>query len=241
MNTGIPHNKRQLSPEIKVGIIFRFVQIIFILCFQAAILFRTSGDLDWIQAWVFIGINLLGYFVMAPIMLRYSPETIAERSIPIGDKGWDTIITHLWFFIHSIVMLFIAGLDHRFGWTEGIGLSSVIAGGIVFVGGYAVSSWAMLSNAFFSAFIRIQEERGHTVCTTGPYKYVRHPGYIGVILQSFGIPILLGSLWSLIPGVMAVFLKVVRTFLEDRMLHKKMDGYRDYAHQVPYRLLPGIW
>ena len=113
--------------------------------------------------------------------------------------------------------------------------------GIIFVAGYSVTSWAMLSNAYFSAFFRIQEERGHTVCTNGLYKYVRHPGYIGVILQSFGIPILLGSLWSLIPGVFAVFLIVVRTFMEDRTLHKELDGYRDYAHQVPYRLLPGIW
>ena len=219
----------------------RFVQIIFIVCLQAAILFRSSGHLDWIQAWVLISLYLIGIFIMAPIMLRYSPETIAERSEVIGTKSWDTIITHLWFFVHSIVMLIIAGLDRRFGWTERIGISFYIAGGIIFVAGWAVTSWAMLSNAYFSAFFRIQEERGHTVCTTGPYKYVRHPGYIGMILQSFGIPILLGSLWSLIPSVMAVFLKVVRTFLEDRTLHKELDGYRDYAQQVPYRLLPGIW
>ncbi len=241
MNTGLPHNKRQLTPEIKANIIFRFVQIIVILCFQAAILFLSSGHLDWIQAWVLIGLNLLGISINATLMLRYNPETIAERSKVTGMKSWDTIICGLWSLSYYIVLLLVAGLDHRFGWTEGIGLSFFIAGGIIFAAGWAVTSWAMLSNAYFSGIVRIQEERGHVVCNRGPYRYIRHPGYIGVILQSFGISILLGSLWSLIPGVFAVYLIFIRTFLEDRTLHEELDGYRDYAQQVPYRLLPGIW
>jgi len=101
----------------------------------------------------------------------------------------------------------------------------------------------MVSNAYFSTVVRIQEERGHAVCTSGPgpYRFVRHPGYAGAILQSLATPLLLGSLWALVPGGLAALLVVARTALEDRMLHEELEGYREYAAQVHYRLLPGVW
>jgi protein-S-isoprenylcysteine O-methyltransferase Ste14 len=98
----------------------------------------------------------------------------------------------------------------------------------------------MISNAYFATVVRIQNDRGHTVCATGPYRFVRHPGYVGGIIQSFAIPVMLGSLWALIPGGVAALLMVFRTAPEDRTLRDELDGYRGYTSRVRYRLLPGV-
>ena len=99
----------------------------------------------------------------------------------------------------------------------------------------------MAANAFFSMVVRIQEDRGHAVATGGPYRYVRHPGYVGMMLSLLGTPLLLGSLWALVPAGLATCLYVVRTALEDRTLQEELEGYKDYAGQVRRRLLPGVW
>jgi len=99
----------------------------------------------------------------------------------------------------------------------------------------------MIANAYFSTAVRIQSDRGHTVCRTGPYRFVRHPGYVGFILQSLGTPFLLGSLWTLVPGITATVLMIIRTSLEDRTLQAELPGYRDFVQEVRYRLVPGIW
>jgi protein-S-isoprenylcysteine O-methyltransferase Ste14 len=105
----------------------------------------------------------------------------------------------------------------------------------------AFASWAMIENAFFSTAVRIQTDRGQTVCQTGPYRFVRHPGYVGFILQSLATPILLGSIWALLPGMAAGIALVVRTGFEDRALQVELPGYREYAQQIRFRLLPGFW
>jgi len=99
----------------------------------------------------------------------------------------------------------------------------------------------MITNVYFSTVVRIQSDRGHTVCRSGPYRFVRHPGYAGAILQSLGIPFLLGTFWALIPGLIAAALMVIRTALEDRLLQAELPGYLDFVRDVRYRLMPGVW
>ena len=137
--------------------------------------------------------------------------------------------------------LLVAGLDKRFGWSPEIPLGIQIAALALVILGYLLSIWAMVVNRFFSAVVRIQTERGHTVITTGPYSYVRHPGYDGGIVCNLAGAIALSSLWALIPGALVVLLTVVRTALEDRTLQEELVGYKEYAKRVRYRLLPGIW
>jgi protein-S-isoprenylcysteine O-methyltransferase Ste14 len=237
MNT----NTSQSDQSLWGNIAKRMVQVVIIVAFMAVILFLSSGRLSWMWAWIFIGLNLIGVLINSTILLRYSPETIAERAEAEGMKDWDKIVSGLWAVAYYILMLLVAGLDTRFGWTPSLALALYIAGGIVFVLGFAFFSWAMISNAHFAAVVRVQAERRQTVCTTGPYRFVRHPGYVGAIVQSLAAPLLLGSLWALIPGGVAALLMVTRTALEDQTLHQELDGYRDYAQQVRYRLLPGIW
>jgi len=140
----------------------------------------------------------------------------------------------------------MSALDVRFEWLPPFGWSPMslalhIGGGIFFALGWALLLWATASNAFFSTTVRIQEERGHTVQTGGPYQFVRHPGYVGGILYQLATPFLLGSWWALIPMILSVPLYIVRTALEDKTLHEELDGYREYAQQTRHRLLPGVW
>jgi protein-S-isoprenylcysteine O-methyltransferase Ste14 len=112
---------------------------------------------------------------------------------------------------------------------------------VFLVAGDLLLLWAMVVNRFFSKSVRIQRERSHRVVSVGPYRYVRHPGYVGWILMSAAVPVILGSLWALVPAGLAVAGMMVRTALEDRLLRADLEGYEEYAVKVRSRLLPGIW
>jgi len=101
--------------------------------------------------------------------------------------------------------------------------------------------WAMSANAYLSTMVRIQDDRGHQVVTTGPYRYVRHPMYVGTIFFGLCMPLFLGSWWTFVPCGLIVILFIIRTALEDRTLRDELPGYAEYAERVRYRLLPGVW
>lgn len=240
MNTGqdtLPGDQHQ---NMLVGIFKRVGAIAFFLTLQAIILFACAGRLDWIWPWVYIAISLLIVLVNGVFLLRTSPETIAERGQPGETRDWDKWIGALWALALYLVLPAVAGLDERFDWTH-VNTAWQVAGAALLVASGALSGWAMVANAYFSTAVRIQTERGHTVCNTGPYRYVRHPGYLGFILQSIAVPLLLGSLWALVPGILAVVLMLIRTVLEDRTLQAELPGYQAYSQEVRFRLLPGIW
>ena len=223
------------------GIAMRFGTIAATLAVEAALLFGGAGRLDWVWAWAFLGVSLATVLTIGSIMLRTSPETIAERGRPKEMRGWDKVVSGVGGLALYLALPLVAGLDARFGWTPALGALWHLAGAVGLAAGFGIAAWAMISNAYFSTVVRIQSERGHTVCRSGPYRYVRHPGYVGFIFQALGMPLLLGSLWALIPGIVGLVLMVVRTAFEDRMLQAELPGYRDYTREVRYRLVPGIW
>lgn len=231
---------RELSENLRAGITKRMIQIVLMIAVEALVLFLAAGHIDWLWAWVFLGMYCVGILVNAFFMFRYSPETIALRASTEGMKSWDKVVSGLWA-VMGIVTLVVAGLDERYGWGAALVLSVHIIGVVVYVLGSALFSWAMLTNAYFATVVRVQTESEHRVCTTGPYRYVRHPGYVGAILQAIGLPLLLGSLWALLPGIISMLLMVVRTALEDRTLRAELPGYVEYTQHTRYRLLPGIW
>ena len=232
-----PTNDR---PTLIAGILSRFGAIVFMLTVEAAILFLAAGRLDWIWAWIFIGINLAVVLVNGTILMRTNPEMVAERGRPKEVKNWDKAVSGLWALAQYLAVPLVAGLDARFGWTRGFGILWNIAGAAVFTAGMALFGWAMITNAYFSTAARIQSDRGQTVCRDGPYRFVRHPGYSGTVLQSVGTSFLLGSIWALIPAGAAAACMVARTVLEDRMLQNELPGYRDFVREVPHRLVPGV-
>jgi protein-S-isoprenylcysteine O-methyltransferase Ste14 len=150
-------------------------------------------------------------------------------------------VSGLWAAAQYLALPLVAGLDARFGWSALLDVGWHWLGAGTFAGGLALISWAMMVNTYFSTVVRVQRERGQTVCRTGPYRYVRHPGYAGILLQSLGIPVLLGTWWALIPGIAAIGLMVIRTVFEDRLLRAELAGYQAYAQDVRFRLVPGIW
>jgi protein-S-isoprenylcysteine O-methyltransferase Ste14 len=228
------------NPNLAAGVLARFSQIALVFAFQAAILFLAAGTLDWAWAWIFLGICVASVAINSIFLLRTSVETIAERGRPGETKAWDKVVGGLWSLFIFLLVPLVAGLDVRLNWTRANAWWNV-AGAVTLAAGLGLGGWAMIANAFFSTAVRIQTERGHTVCRTGPYRFVRHPGYLGFMLQSLGTPILLASFWALIPGIVAAALMMVRAALEDQVLHKELDGYREYAAHVRYRLVPGVW
>lgn len=238
---GKSSRKQGVSPDLKAGIARRVIQVLLTFGFQMTVLLISAGRFDWLWAWVFVGLYVVGIAANAVFMFHVSPQTIAERSSSQGMKDWDKVVGGVWAVIYFLVLQVVAGLDERFGWTGGLALGGHVAGAVLFMLGLGFFSWAMISNAHFSTVVRVQQDRGQAVCTSGPYQFVRHPGYLGAVVQSLAVPLVLGSLWALIPGAMSAVLMVVRTALEDRTLREELEGYEEYTHQVRYRLLPGIW
>jgi protein-S-isoprenylcysteine O-methyltransferase Ste14 len=233
--------KPEITPEVRRGVVRWLTREVIGVLFVAATLFIPAGRLDWAMGWALVGIYAVWVSANALILIPRSPELLAERAQrKKGIKDWDAVLMSI-VGILTLCKHIVAGLDVRYGWTVGIPLWLQIVTLAIAALGYALGTWAMAVNAFFSQIVRIQDDRGHTVVTDGPYQFVRHPGYVGVIAFELATPVMLGSLWALIAGVLAALLVVVRTALEDRTLQKELEGYTEYVQQTRYRLLPGVW
>jgi protein-S-isoprenylcysteine O-methyltransferase Ste14 len=204
-------------------------------------LFWSAGRIDWWPAWAVLTVWLVWFIATDSLILRFNPDLMAERlAPPKGAKAWDRAILSI-LRLTELARYILAGLDQRYGWTGGFPGSAQIAALLVCVLGFALLAWAMLSNTFFSQIVRIQSDRGHAVAKGGPYRYVRHPAYIGMILFELALSTLLASWGAIIAGGFCAILIILRTVLEDRTLQAELIGYEEYSRQVRYRLLPGIW
>ncbi|HTX79080.1 MAG TPA: isoprenylcysteine carboxylmethyltransferase family protein [Longilinea sp.] len=241
MNTASEKPTSESNKNLTAGIVSRGLQILIMFIIIGAILFLAVGKIAWFWGWFFLGIQLVGVAINSVFMLHTNPETVAERGQPKDMKNWDKIIGGLWSVFQFMLLPAVSGLDVRFGWSGEPGLAWHVIGVLVFIAGSGLFSWAMIANTYFSTVVRIQTDRGQMVCKDGPYRFVRHPGYVGAILQSFGAPLLLGSWWALIVGVIAAAMMVIRTALEDRTLQDELPGYQEFTQEVRYRLLPGVW
>ncbi len=207
----------------------------------ALMLFWPAGTVNWPMGWVVIVAMVLWVAGTAAVTIPRYPELLAERVGPRkGGKSWDTAILGI-FGVMMVAKLLLAGFDFRLGWTKEFPLWLEILGLIVALPGYAVVVWATGSNAYFSQIVRIQTERGHRVADGGPYRFVRHPSYVGIIASELGTAAMLGSGWALVPAAISAVLMILRTALEDRTLQAELDGYADFAKRTRYRLIPGVW
>jgi len=228
---------KTLKPSQWIGMImtFLFIPLILMVC---------GWDLGWWQAWLF-ALLIVAAGVGGRIWAeRRHPGLLAERQNfdnAAGVKPWDKVLSPLMAVSVSFPMVIVAGLDHRFGWSPVFPPWLTILGLILIALGYAFAVWAMAENRFFSGVVRIQIDRGHVVCDSGPYRIVRHPGYAGSVLPLPGLVLALSSIWTLIPAAVALIIIVIRTTLEDRTLQEELPGYKDYARRVRYRLFPGIY
>jgi len=220
------------------NILKRMVQVFVLLLFTAAVLFLSAGNPGWIWGWIYILIYLAYIVINASILPK---ELIAERGKSKDNvKKWDKILNKI-NIIPGIGLILVAGLDQRFHWTSEFSIFIHLLGLIIYAAGSILFSWSMMSNFYFSTLVRIQIDRDHKVATSGPYRLIRHPGYSGFILSTMGVPLILGSLWALIPAFVTGILFVIRTHLEDRTLYLELEGYKEFSEKTRYRLIPGIW
>jgi protein-S-isoprenylcysteine O-methyltransferase Ste14 len=198
---------------------------------------------DWWQAWVSAGVTILGFAVSRAVAARRNPDLLAERARFLAHhdaEPWDKILSPLVGLGGGAIPL-VVGLDARFGWSAGFGLPANLVALALVLAGNLVAIFAFLENRFFSGMVRIQTDRGHQVISSGPYGWVRHPGYAGGLLMYLATPALMDSAWAFAPALALTIALVVRTALEDKTLQERLAGYREYAQRVRYRLLPGVW
>lgn len=209
-----------------------------LLVFLGACLFASAGRISWPAGWAYLGIFAT---FTATTFAVVQPELIRERAAPGPDSDRkDALLASLGFLGLYPGTLIVAGFDAGRA-DSSIPLPGQALAFAVFTSGYGFALWAMRANAFFSTFIRIQDDRGHAVTTSGPYAWVRHPGYAGTIVAHLALPLALGSTWALLPALLGGLLFVFRTAREDRVLRERLGGYREYQARVRWRLVPGLW
>ena len=211
---------------------------------MASILLFSGWDPGWWQAWLFSAWFVIIGIASRIIAEKRHPGLMVERGKWGKDqnvKAWDKILAPLMAIGLTFPLFIVAGLDHRFGWSPAFPVWLNVLGLGLVVLGYAFATWALTENRFFSSMVRIQTERGHIVCDSGPYTIVRHPGYAGNMLALPGIALVLSSVWTIVPVIAAFVIIVIRTTLEDKALQEELPGYKEYARRVRYRLFPGIY
>jgi len=203
--------------------------------------FWAAGGMDWARGWVYLGVASGGHVLSALYIRRKMPGLIARRGrLGKGTKAWDIVLLNV-FLLAFWSILIVAALDYRFGWSTMSGWLWGV-GAAIFAIPLILATWAMSVNPHFEKTVRIQTDLDHRVIDTGPYRIIRHPGYVGFIgALSFAPPFLLGSWWAFLPAPVAVAVLILRTALEDRLLRRELPGYEQYARRVRYRLIPGIW
>ncbi len=207
-----------------------------------AAMFLVVGTSDWTWAWIYNGLHVALWIFNTVAIVAGNRELLAERGRRHAETPrWDSVLVGS-FALAWLVVLALASIDARFGWTTAFPIALRVLGALLLVLGYMLLTWAMVVNRHFEPGVRVQHERAHRVVSRGPYRFVRHPGYTGTITAYFlGTPLLLGSWPALIPAAVGTVLLVVRTAKEDAFLRRELDGYEPYAKTVRYRLLPPIY
>ncbi len=232
MNT----QKKLLSPRVIIQLLFFIVLIPFLPLL-------ISWHWDWWEAWVYGILSVLGFVVSRVLAARRHPDLIAERSRYMQQENihsWDKLLAPL-MGLAGILVMVVTGLDELLDWSPNFNLWVKIPALVFILGGYALSSFALIENRFFSGTVRLQTDRGQRVVSSGPYSWMRHPGYAGAMLTYLATPLFLDSAWAYIPTLITLGLYVIRTALEDNFLQNELEGYRDYVKQVRFRLFPGLW
>jgi protein-S-isoprenylcysteine O-methyltransferase Ste14 len=207
----------------------------------AGLLFVTAGTVDWINGWIFLGVFIAATLVCLVVLRRVNPLIFRARSrFQPGTQIWDLRLLSL-MLPAALAIIPLAALDVvRFRWSH-LPTWAIVGGYAIFLAGYALGGWAQAVNEFFEPGVRIQSERHHRVIDTGPYAWIRHPGYVSGMLVFAGAAVSLGSLWALIPALLASLVLVIRTAWEDQLLRAELAGYQDYARRIRWRLVPGLW
>ncbi|MCB8981499.1 MAG: isoprenylcysteine carboxylmethyltransferase family protein [Ardenticatenaceae bacterium] len=228
------------KPKVPTAVLAQMLFFIFVILFLPLLI---SGHWDWWEAWTYAITGLLGFFISRVLAAKKHPDLLAERARFAQQpdaKSWDKWLAPIVALGGGLIPL-AAGLDARFGWSAPFSLPVKLVALLIILAGYALGSYALVANRYFSGMVRIQTERNHHVVSSGPYHWMRHPGYAGALITYLATPFFLDSLWALVPAIIISALLVLRTAWEDETLQAELEGYQAYAQQIRYRLLPGVW
>jgi protein-S-isoprenylcysteine O-methyltransferase Ste14 len=226
---------------LRRGTAIRAVELLVEFALFGVVLFVAAGTVSWANGWAFLGVSLLAVLANAAYVLPRNPEIIAERGRRhSGTRSFDTVVMSVYSLFY-LALFVVAGLDAgRLRWAP-LGAGWAMLGALLMLAATVPVAGAMAVNRNLEQTVRIQAERGHQVATTGPYRFVRHPMYLGMLIQLPATVLLLGSTWAMVPAACAAVALVVRTVLEDRTLDRDLPGYHEYARHTRYRLVPGVW
>jgi protein-S-isoprenylcysteine O-methyltransferase Ste14 len=233
----------EMEPPEKRALIRRavFQAVLFPFLF-GVVLFLPAETLAWPSAWAMLAVYTGGMLLTNLWLIARRPGLAKERLvIPRNAERWDLRLISVVNFLLLGVMLPLAGLDHRLGGSPPLPPAISLFALLSFAASFLFLAGLMAINEFFSSAVRLQSERGQIPVRRGPYRVIRHPGYLAMILQFLSIPVALGSLWALLPALAAGAVYVFRTIREDRFLLDNLPGYAEYAGIVTRRLIPGIW
>jgi protein-S-isoprenylcysteine O-methyltransferase Ste14 len=236
-------NRRKMSTQPKMISPRVIAQMLFFIVVVPFLPLLITRRWNWWEAWVYAILCILGFAISRALAARRHPDLLAERArfLQHADaKPWDKLLAPLVGLGGGLIPL-VAGLDRLFGWSSPFSLQVKLFALVSILAGYVLGSYALIENRFFSGMVRIQTDRDHRVVSSGPYRWMRHPGYAGALLTYLATPFFLDSTWAFLPVVFLMLTLIIRTGLEDQALQAELEGYRDYAKRVRYRLLPGVW
>lgn len=233
-------NEKSLFSTVKMLRIFFFLAIMVLVIVFAVYILMYARRLGWALGWIYAGIFAAAWMINLVCLALWNPKLIKRRMrLGKGTKTWDKVWTFL-FALAVIAIFVVVNIEEREGASSTPGAAWLL-GFAIFVAGWTLVIWSMVVNPFFEKTVRIQTENEHRVIDTGPYAYVRHPGYVGFVGWIISTPLLLASAWAFLPALITVLLLMIRTALEDRTLRYELSGYKEYAHRVRFRLIPGVW
>jgi protein-S-isoprenylcysteine O-methyltransferase Ste14 len=240
VNAGVVHP----APKLSRSGVLRIVTVLLATVLQAALFFLAAGALDIARAWIYYTTVLVYFLIAMPTLVLLFPqvlETVNERGKFKPDtKTWDKV----WGILYSFLLLVIpavAGYQVGRGSGPNISAAFLLPALIATILAYVFAHWTMVVNPYAETGVRVQRDRAQEVVTAGPYRYVRHPFYVSIVVMQLAFPAALGSLAAYVPVLTLVALVVWRTAMEDRTLQAELPGYVAYARRTRYRLLPGVW
>ncbi len=221
-------------PKVIVGLTVAAMVVV------SGLVFVLARRLGWTLGWIYVGMVVTTLTINLACLSRWNPELIRRRMrVAKFTKSWDRGWAFLFGF--AVVAIYVAAVIEARDRVSSAPGPAWLLGLAIFVPGWALAIWSMVVNPFFEKTVRIQTDHGHRVIDTGPYAYMRHPGYLGFSGWMLSTPLLLASIWAFVPALITVVLLVIRTALEDHTLHEELPGYTEYATRVRFRLIPGVW
>ena len=204
--------------------------------------FLAYGEINILRAWIYIGTLTVGWLIIGILLFKKSPKLLNDRGeMQKGTKQFDKYILLTYFLFAIVITPIVAGIDKRFNFCATMPFFYLYVGIALYVFSAIFTTWPMLHNPFFEVTVRIQKEKNHTVINSGPYKIVRHPGYLGMLVASLPLPFAFGSVLAFVPVVIMIILVFIRIDYEDTTLQRELNGYAEYCKEVKYKLIPFIW